>query len=127
MTDWTGSDTYAAVIEAIFVVGVIAAGVIDLRWRAHFVRTSLRPSHTRANTLAWLGLFLSVLLLVGSFIVAVKSSPGAGSTDRVRAAELLVGLAYLSTMAAAICIGHTAVRARRHSGTGKPSTRHPGA
>jgi hypothetical protein len=127
MTDWTGPDTYAAVVEAIFVVALIAAEVFNIRWRARLVRTSLQPTHTRANTLAWLGLLLSVLLLVGSFIMAVKSSPGNGSTGRVRAAEVFVGLAYVSTMAAAFSIGRTAARSRRRSGTGKQPTRHVGA
>jgi hypothetical protein len=127
MTDWTGPDTYAAVVEAVFVVAVIAAEFFNIRWHAHFVRISPQPTHTPANTLAWLGLLLSVLLLVGSFIMAVKSSPGNGSTGRVRAAEVFVGLAYVSTMAAAFSIGRTVARSRRRSGTGKKPTRHLGA
>jgi uncharacterized membrane protein len=122
MTDWTGPDAYAAVLEVILVVAVAAAGVADIRWRARRVQTSIQPTHTRANTLAWFGLLLSVLLLIGAFVLSVKSSGQHGSFDRVRSSGLLVGVAYIATMAAAFTTGHTAASARRQHRTGSKPT-----
>jgi hypothetical protein len=122
MPDWTGPDSYAAVLEAILVVAMAAASIINIRWRVHLHRTSLHPTHTRANTLAWVGLLLSVLLLIGAFVFSVESSGQHGRFDRVRSSGLLVGLAYLATLAAAISIGYTAAKARRHSRAGDKRT-----
>jgi hypothetical protein len=118
MTDWTGPDSYALVLEALFVVAVIAAEVVNIRWRARFVQRSLRPTHTRANTLAWLGLGFSVLLVIGSFILVVETPVQRGGFHRVLSSGLLVGLAYLLTLASAFNVGRTAVRARRQGRTG---------
>src|ERR1700709_2347330 len=101
MTDWTGPDGYAAVLEVILVVAAAAAGISRIRRRARRHQTSLQPTHTRANTLAWFGLLLSVLLLIGASVLSVESSGQHSSFDRVRSSGLLVGLAYLATMAAA--------------------------
>jgi uncharacterized membrane protein len=118
MTDWTGPDSYAAVLEALLVIAVIAAEIANIRWRARVhVHGSLQPTHTRANTLAWLGLLLSVLLLIGAFILSVKAPVQHDYFHRVLSSGLLVGLAYLTTLASALSIGRTAVRARRQSKT----------
>jgi hypothetical protein len=124
MTDWTGPDSYAAVLEALLVVAVIAAEVLNIRWRARFVQRSLQPTHTRANTLAWLGLVLSVLLLIGSFILAVETPVEHRSFRRLLSSGLLVGLAYVATLASAFSIGRTAVRARRDSRNVNPPRNH---
>src|SRR4051812_50188246 len=104
MPDRTGPDTYDAVLGAILVVAIAAASIINIRWRGHRHRMSLHPTHTRANTVAWLVLVLSVLLLIGAFVFSVGSSGQHGSFDRVRCSGLLVGLAYLAPLAAAISI-----------------------
>ena len=115
MTDWTGPDSYTAVLEALFVLAVAAAEIANIRWRARFVQRSLQLTHTRANSVAWLGLVLSVLLLVGSFILAVRTPVQHDSFHRLLSSGLLVGLAYLATLASAFRIGRTAMHARRQS------------
>jgi uncharacterized membrane protein len=122
MSDWSGPGGYATVLEVILVVAAAAAGVFNFRWRVRRHRRSLQPTHTRSNTLAWVGLLLSVLLLIGSFVLSVESSGQHSSFDRVRSSGLLVGVAYLATMAAAFSIGHTAASARRQHRAGRKST-----
>jgi len=123
MTDWTGPHGYAAVLEGILLVAVAAAGVAEIRWRARLHRTSLQPTHTRANTLAWCGLLFSVLLLIGAFVLSVKTSGQHDGVDRLWSSGLLVGVAYIATMAAACGIGYTAASARRqHRAASRPTS-----
>ena len=122
MTDWSGPGGYEAVLEVILVVAAAAAGVFRIRWRVRLHQKSLQPTHTRANTLAWVGLLISVLLLIASLVLSVESSGQHSGFDRVRSSGLLVGVAYLATMAAVFSIGHTAASARRqHRARRKPT------